>query len=256
MDKSFRDVFLVLKKRGWTIGLTVVFTVALAGILSFYVIQPTYEATSQFIVNDEYEQRLSEVSIEKIRTNVELINTYNVVIKSPAILDKVIDRENLSMSDKELSRQLDVSSAEDSQVVAVTVTDDSHERAVRIANATVDVFQNEISHLMNIDNVRILSTAEVEKNPSPVAPNPMLNIAIGLLLGIMLGVAIALFKEYMDFSIKTKRDLQECIDIPVVGVISRVEEKDLKSMNEEASQRTRSQKGAHLHVVKKSEKIG
>ena len=39
---------------------------------------------------------------------------------------------------------------------------------------------------------------------SPVSPRPILNITVGLLLGVALGVGIAVLRETLDTSIKTQ----------------------------------------------------
>ena len=44
---------------------------------------------------------------------------------------------------------------------------------------------------MNVDNINILSAAKLSENPSPVKPNKILNIAIGAVIGIMLGIGLA-----------------------------------------------------------------
>ena len=38
---------------------------------------------------------------------------------------------------------------------------------------------------MNVDNVTVLSKAEVAENQSPIKPRPMLNVAIAFVVGLM-----------------------------------------------------------------------
>src|SRR5699024_8895965 len=108
-----------------------------------------------------------------IRTNVELINTYNVIINSSAILNEVNEVLDIDMTTKALADNITVSSEEDSQVVSDTVKDENPALATDIANATVAVFQEEIVDIMNVDNMKILSEAETKANPTPVEPRPI-----------------------------------------------------------------------------------
>src|SRR5699024_8248558 len=129
----------------------------IAALLSFFVLTPIYESSTQFIVNQSnQEQDDMQIDSGTIRTNVELINTYNVVIKSNAILSEVTEELGLDKSAESLSKQIEVSSEEDSQVVTVTVKDPDPEQATTIANATVGVFQDKITDIMNVDNVSVL----------------------------------------------------------------------------------------------------
>src|SRR5690625_3517556 len=111
-----------------------------------------YEATSQFIVNEPEKSESEQFDSNTIRTNIEVINTYNVIITSPAILDDVIDELNLDYGASTLAEKITVSSEEDSQVVSVTVSDPKQPVASMIVNEVVATFQNEIPDIMNVDN--------------------------------------------------------------------------------------------------------
>lgn len=226
---SLKEIFEVIKKRLTMIIGLIVAAAVLAGLISYFILTPTYESSSQFIVNQTFDQTESDVNVNDIRTNVEMINTYNVIIKSPAILDDVVEELNLPYGTKTLSDKLQVSSEQDSQVVTVTVTDPDAEVATKIANTTVDIFQNKIPDIMNVDNVSVLSKAETLPDQSPVAPKPLLNIAIAIVLGGMIGVGLAFLLEYMDNTVKTEEDIENKLGLPVLGTIPHIDEEDLRS---------------------------
>ncbi|GGF31136.1 capsular polysaccharide biosynthesis protein [Halobacillus andaensis] len=235
---SLREIFEVLKKRIWMILAVTAGAAIISAIVTFFILTPTYEASSEFIVNQsESMEQDSAYDVNDIRTNVELISTYNVIIKSPAILDEVIDSLNLQLSAEQLSNKIQVSSAEESQVVNVTVTDESQSTAVEIANGTVETFQQEIPSLMNVDNVNILSPAVERVDASPVSPKPLLNIAIAIVVGLMVGVGLAFLLEYLDNTIKTEQDVEKTLGVPLMGVISTISEEDLgpETMNRQPS---------------------
>ncbi|MDV2687403.1 GNVR domain-containing protein, partial [Alkalihalophilus lindianensis] len=80
--------------------------------------------------------------------------------------------------------------------------------AAKIANKTAQVFQKEISKIMNIDNVSILAKAEVGDIQAPIKPQPLLNIAIAMVVGLMVGVGLAFLLEYFDNTIKTEQEIE------------------------------------------------
>src|SRR5699024_1606470 len=110
----------------------------------------------------------AQIDSGTIRTNVELINTYNVIITSNAILDVVIDNLDLTYSTTTLKNKINVSSEQNSQVVTVTVKDPDPYLATAMANETVAVFQELIPDIMNVDNVKVLTEATTADNPAPV----------------------------------------------------------------------------------------
>jgi succinoglycan biosynthesis transport protein ExoP len=56
-------------------------------------------------------------------------------------------------------------------------------------------------------------------NPKPVRPNKPLNIALGIIIGLVVGVGLAFFIEYLDTSVKTIDDVERSLQSPVLGVI-------------------------------------
>jgi capsular exopolysaccharide synthesis family protein len=53
----------------------------------------------------------------------------------------------------------------------------------------------------------------------PVRPNKVLNITLGVIIGLVVGVGLAFFIEYLDTSVKTIDDVERSLGSPVLGVI-------------------------------------
>ncbi len=56
-------------------------------------------------------------------------------------------------------------------------------------------------------------------NPRPVKPNKLFNIGLGVIVGLIVGVGLAFFIEYLDTSVKTIDDVERALQAPVLGVI-------------------------------------
>ncbi|MDN4495155.1 YveK family protein [Ureibacillus aquaedulcis] len=219
---SLQEIFKIIKKRlVHIISITIVAAI-IAGVISFYLLTPIYQASTQILVNQEQTTEQQTVQTQDIQANLQLINTYNVIIKSPAILSIVIDRLDLSLSPDQLSNKITVSSQDNSQVVNISVQDENAAIAVEIANTTAEVFEIEIQELMNVNNVNILSSAVLGEDPSPIKPNKMLNIAIGAVIGLMIGLGLAFLIEYMDTTIKTEQDVEDILGLPIIGLVSKI----------------------------------
>lgn len=247
---SLKEIAEVIKKRLLLIITFVIGAALIAAIISYFVLTPTYESSSQFLVNQSKQDANTQVDSTDIRTNVEMINTYNVIIKSPAILDDVTKELKLNMTSSQLSDKIQVASADQSQVVTVTATDTDPALATEIANTTVEIFQEKIPDIMKVDNVTILSQAELSANPSPVAPNPVLNIAIAVVLGAMVGVGIAFLLEYLDNTIKSEQDIEKNLQVPILGAVSHMEDGDIRV--EQAQGSSRRERGGMNGAQKKS----
>ncbi|MER2007512.1 MAG: Wzz/FepE/Etk N-terminal domain-containing protein [Psychrobacillus sp.] len=225
---TIQDIFKTIKKRLSLIVILTIIALAISAIVSYVVLTPIYQSSTQILVSQE-KTEVNSFSSQDIETNLQLINTYNVIIKSPAILSLVIDELDLNTTAAALTNKITVSNAEDSQVVNITVQDPDPQKAVDIANKTAEVFQTQIKTLMQVNNVSVLTPAVLGDNPTPVKPDPMLNMAIAAVIGMMLGVGLAFLLEYLDTTVKTEEDIEELLQLPVLGLISNISEKDLQS---------------------------
>jgi len=232
MEESIdlKQLFGVIKKRFWLIALLTIIAAIISGVVSFFVLTPVYEANTQILVNQAKSKEQFYNSSE-LQTNVQLIQTYNDIIKSPAILGEVTKQLNLDMTPKQLSNQIQVTNSQDSQVAHIVVQDTNARLAVKIANTTAAVFKKEVPKIMSIDNVSILAKAQLDEALSPIKPQPFLNIAIAVVVGLMAGVGLAFLLEYLDNTIKNEQDVERILQLPVIGVISVIKEEELKNFS-------------------------
>ncbi|WP_330935413.1 polysaccharide biosynthesis tyrosine autokinase [Akkermansia sp. RCC_12PD] len=66
---------------------------------------------------------------------------------------------------------------------------------------------------------------EMYDNPllpsAPYKPDVTLNLAVGAVAGLLLGVGLALLLEFMDTSVKTMEDVERALQVPVLGIIPK-----------------------------------
>ncbi|PFE52958.1 capsular biosynthesis protein [Bacillus cereus] len=233
---SLKELFAILRKRLVMILVITIGAALVSAIVSFYFITPIYQTSTQILVNQK-KQDEKIIQYNEVQTNVQLTNTYKIIVKSPVILDKVKSELKLSMSTQELNGKINVENEKDSQVIAVTVQDKDVKLARDIANTTAEIFKSEIAKIMSVDNVTILSKAEVAEGQSPIKPNKKLNIAIAFVVGLMASVGIAFLLEYLDNTMKKEEDIEKLLGVPVLGVVSHMEEDGTKSGSLSATKR-------------------
>ncbi|MDP1443094.1 YveK family protein [Priestia megaterium] len=218
MEKTInlKELFQLLKKRLLLIVIVTAIFIAISGIVSYFFLTPIYQSSTQILVN-QVKSKNEIYNPSEVQTNLQLINTYNVIIKSPAILDKVIEKENLEMTSEQLEKLVSVSNEQESQVVNITVQHEDSQKSKNIANTIATTFQKEIKPIMNVDNVSILTKAGAG---SLIKPNLLLNMALALAVGLIAGVGLAFLLEYLDTTIKNDKDVEEHLGLPVLGSIN------------------------------------
>ncbi|MCQ6564929.1 Wzz/FepE/Etk N-terminal domain-containing protein [Bacillus mycoides] len=234
---SLKELFHILKKRLAMI-LVIAFGAAIvSAIISFFFMTPIYQSSTQILVNQKKQEGTTMIQAGEIQTNIQLTNTYKVIIKSPVILDQVNEKLNLNMTAQALTKKINVANEKDSQVISVTAEDKDPKLARDIANATAEVFKGEVAKIMNVDNVTVLSKAEVAENQSPIKPSPMLNVVIAFVVGLMASVGLAFLLEYLDNTVKKEEDVESLLGLPVLGIVARMDEETANVKSHASSSR-------------------
>ncbi len=70
-------------------------------------------------------------------------------------------------------------------------------------------------------NIQILDKAEVPLHPA--RPRKLFNIGLSVLVGLILGVGLALFVEYLDNTVKSTEDVDRLLGLPVLGLVPALE---------------------------------
>ncbi len=225
MNEQEIDLIELSKKIGKHLPMIIIFSIivgAASFLLSKFVITPKYDSNTTMIVsnsnqNNDPNNPQTNVELGQIQANKALISTYSEIVKSKGIAERVINNLGLDMDYEEFSSKVSIEPVKDTQIISVKVVDTIPERAMDIANETANIFKSSIGEIMNVDNVQILDGAILPEEAS--SPNIKKNTAIGIILGFVLGVAVVLFKEIADSSVKSSEEVTEYFDIPVIGIM-------------------------------------
>lgn len=82
-----------------------------------------------------------------------------------------------------------------------------------------------------VQTVNLLVIEKAETPRAPVKPRKMMNIMLGIIVGLLGGVGMAFFMEYLDQTVKSPEDAESRIGVPVLGMIP------LQMQNEEPVER-------------------
>jgi len=224
MEEKFdlQELFQVLKKHLALIIMLSLVAASASGILTHFFITPIFQATTQLVLVPSAETPFTQ---GEISANLQMINTFNEVIVSPMILDEVIEKLGLPLTVGGVRSMMSAANRSNSQVITLTVRSEDPVLASSIANTTAEVFEAEILENFHMDNVRILARAQTPT--SPVSPRLMLNIAMGFVVGTLIGLFLTFMLDYLDKTVKTEREIEKLIDIPVLGVIPMMSAKDV-----------------------------
>ena len=86
------------------------------------------------------------------------------------------------------------------------------------------------------NNLRVLDKAPVPE--VPVKPRVLLNLAIGIILGLLLGAGTVFFLDYLDNTVRTSEDIEQFLGLTLLAIVPR-EEAGTRSAVREAYQTLR-----------------
>lgn len=226
---SIQDIFSVLKKKLLLIITCVFLGVGFSAIITFFFINPMYSSVVQMIVQTPTNEN-SNPQLSDLNANILMINTYKDVIKSNTILgivkDELNTQENVKVTEGALKGMISVEQSQNSQMFEIKVTSESPRISMLVANTAAEVFKEQAINFVQVDKVSILSPAIENKNP--ISPNKKLNILIGLVLGLMVGVGLAFLSEFMNNTIKDSSTIAEMSDLPILGTITELTPKEIE----------------------------
>ncbi len=159
----------------------------------------------------------------------------NLQLTSLPELANVTAKEIGDMSGEEVEESIEASQQGESDIIQIKATSSDPEKAAEIANTFAEefiVFREDASNGDGelVSKVQLVERAKVED--TPVSPNPVRNIVFGGLIGLALGIGLALLLEQLDRRVKRQDDLPEVTGLPLLATVPKREAFDSKHLGD------------------------
>lgn len=219
---ELRDYWRVVRHRWRIVAAGALLGLLVAAMITLFT-PPRYEARAELFVASEVSGTTSEL-MQGSNFLLDRVKSYVEIVDKAVVLGPVIEDLGLTDTVAELSARVGASVVPETVVVQIHVQDDNAEDAARTANAIAEEF---ISQALSLEPMRADETAVVRitvidpaRAPtSPILPQPELNLAFGLLLGLAAGFAGAIVRDALDRRVKGERDIKALTSFPLVGAV-------------------------------------
>ena len=218
------DVFQLLHtlwKRKLIIALVAIVTGAIAFAYSSFIIKPEYTSTTRIYVVNRNQGDKTGLTNQDLQAGSYLVKDYREIILSQDVLEKVVTDLKLNMSTKGLASKIQVTVPVDTRIVSISVKDKQPEEASRIANSLREVAAQKIINVTRVSDVTTLEEARPATSPS--SPNIRRNTLIAFLGGLGVVVVVVLLIELLDVRVKRPEDIEDVMQIPLLGVIPNLD---------------------------------
>ena len=220
---DLRDYARVLRKRWVSIVILTLVGIGAAALLT-YVTPKSYTATTQSFVAISNSGSSSSDILSGATFAQQRVKSYTQIVDSPEVLQPVIDQLHLNTTVQALAKNVSASSPLDTVLIEVQVKDGQAQQAADIANATSRQLGTVVEALETpagaaSSPVKVTLTNPAVEPPSPSSPRPLLNLALGALIGLALGLAYAFIRESFDSTVKSIDDVVQILGAAPLGTI-------------------------------------
>lgn len=199
-----------IRRRIWVVA--VCLGVAIVGSIIFTLqAEKQYSATSALLLRPS-------AAVEPQRT----VETNLQLISLPAIASATAGQIG-DMGPAEVTAAIEATQRGESDIIQVKATTDDPDKAAEVANTFAEQFiafrEGPGREKLQTSKVEIVERATPED--TAISPNPARNVIFGALIGLVLGIGLALLLEQLDRRVKRQDDLPEVTGLPLITAVPK-----------------------------------
>jgi capsular exopolysaccharide synthesis family protein len=219
-----RTFFQLLRNHWKLIAAVTVLAGVVSGMLTARM-TPRYASSVSFYVSAQTNATDPATAYQGALLSQQAVQSYADLLTGPRLAGSVVRWLRLPMTASELAAEVSSRSIPQTVLLTATVTDTSPRRARELATAIGIQFPRLISVLERPPGkkhatVRVTVVAPATLPTAPVSPQPVRNIGVAVLLGLLIGIVLAAIRRALDTTIKSAEQLAEVTaGRPVVGTV-------------------------------------
>lgn len=200
----------LVKKNIWLLASITLICGICTGLFTWLVIPEKYASSGTLFLTPKVTEGL--VDYTSLNSNQKLVNNVVNLLTQDNIMTMVADEVGIETA-AYVRDTLTITNIPDTEIITVTATTKDPKLSQEIAKDTIDIFVNEMSESLNVQNIKITDEPKLENDP--VSPSIPKNSLIGALVGF-LGVMIYLIIRLLtDKRLKTSREVEAFLGLPV-----------------------------------------
>ncbi|HEX2175485.1 MAG TPA: polysaccharide biosynthesis tyrosine autokinase [Nocardioidaceae bacterium] len=222
---DLRGLLRIARRRWVTILLVLLATVGAAVVVTLRT-SPTYQSevrlfASTPITDSTQAYQGGLFSEQRVASYADLIDSRPVITEVQQLLGRTSAGSSLSDS-------LSAEAVPGTVIMTMTAEGGTPAEAQRIANTTARVFIDFVNELEDPASptasapVRLALVDPASRPSAPVSPQPLRDIPIAVVLGLILGLGAALVRDLLDNTVTTGAQIQALTGAPLVGSIPHV----------------------------------
>ena len=244
MDINIYEAFKALRKRWVMIVEIVLLCTIVTVVYSFFIAKPVYSTSTKLFIGKQLSDDSNTYDSNDVNMYQKLMETYAGFAESTDLIENAMSDAKLDLNVTYVKNCFQVTTSSEDQFLTFTYNSEKIDEGVKVLDAITNEFISESSQYIPNGNVQVVESPRYPS--SPISPNKIKNIAIAIVLGLFLGLGLALFLEYLDNTVKKKEEIEALLEVPVIGIVPESDDED-----EEEENKTRKKK---KHFGKRGDK--
>ena len=214
------ELFRLLRRHlKLVILLPVIAAVAMAAVSILLMTNDYTARTSMYVLAQSGEP--SSSTLQSTLSASQLItNDVAALIDSDRVTNDVASE--LGMKDLE-DFDLAVTNDTTTRVITLEVTGKDPQQVADVANAVARDVSEVAQEVMEVQSVNVIDEAQVPEDPS--GPNRKMYVAVALMGGLFLAVAIVVLQDMLNNKVRDAAEVEELLGIPVIGQFPATQER-------------------------------
>ncbi|HEY1134934.1 MAG TPA: polysaccharide biosynthesis tyrosine autokinase [Nocardioides sp.] len=220
---SLSDYLRALRNH-W-LGAVVIVFVCLILALAYSLSQPSVYAANAtgLVTSSNADPSIAGQSVAEALAKSQATSYVEVATSRP-VAERAIEALGLQTSPEALIGRISVEQPVDTALIRISARGSEPQAARDLADAWVTALAAEVSSIQNpsggADASLVVRPIEGAALPSsPVSPVPVRDAGIGLVLGLLLGVAYAAVRSQLDRRLRTAQEIEKKFNVSVIGAI-------------------------------------
>jgi capsular exopolysaccharide synthesis family protein len=221
---TVESIFAFLRRR-WLPLLLCLAAGTAGGWAQLHASHKEYRSSASVFVNIPAAQDTQE-ALQGAQLSSQLLQSYAAIVTSRTTAEQVGQQLGLSAPPAAIAHQLSATPEPNTLIIDISAVNADPAQARSLAQTAASVLNDRIGQL---EQNRVPSSA-VEASildnatlpTSPVAPRPLRDLIIGLLLGLLGGLALSLAFDALDRSVKMPGEVEQLVSSPALAVIPRI----------------------------------
>lgn len=229
---NLSEIIYYMYKRKYVVFIITIVVVVANILYTKFMVTPMYNSTTTVLLSkittssSQYATNNEAITSGDLSLNSKLISTYSEIMKSRAVAEEVKKTLNLDISESSLMNNISVTQKNDTEMLKINVQNEDPEIAAIVANTLSEVFKEKVKEIYKLENVTVIDKALPSRTPCNI--NYTKNIMLFTIVGVILGCGILFVGFCLSTTIKSKHEVENLLDIPVIGLIPEVKGRGLK----------------------------